>query len=128
MKNYEKYKDSVIKSIKINNICDLAEQVYGDKCSTDRKCSECRKRVGEWLDEECKEPQIDWSKVPVDIPVIIKDTNGLERIRHFCKYEPNFTYPFIYFSDGKTSFTGDATSFWYNCKLARQEDIEKYSI
>ena len=117
----------MIDCIKKNDICDLADKVYGTAKCSNRQCFECTERVADWLNEEY-EPHIDWSKVPVDTPVIIKDTNGLERKRHFCKYEPNFSYPFVYFSDGKTSFTGDATSFWYNCKLARQEDIEKYSI
>lgn len=127
MKNYEKYKDLVIDCIKKDVSCALAEKAYGYHKCANRKCSECGERVAKWLNEEYK-PKIDWSKVPVDTPVIIKGTNGLERTRHFCKYEPNFNYPFVYFSDGKTSFTGDATSFWYNCELARQEDIEKYSI
>ena len=131
MKNYEKYKDLVIDSVKIDSFCDLAKMAYGDGCPADRKCSECMKRVSEWLDEEFKpqcKPRIDWSKVPVDTPVIVKEKSGIERRRHFCKYRPNVAEPFVCFNDGKTSFTGDTTTYWDNCELARKEDIEKYSI
>ena len=129
MKNYEKYKDLIIDSIRRDSICELAEQVYGDDCELYKSCSECRKFVSQWLDEEYTQ-QIDWSKVPVDTPVIVKEKSGEERRRHFCKYKPNVVKPFICFDDGKTSFTGNSslTTNWDNCKLTRPEDIEKYSI
>ena len=127
MKNYEKYKDFVIDSIMEDDVCKLAEKVYGtDKCS-DRSCHKCREFVAEWLYEEYT-PKIDWSKVPVDTPVIVKEKSGGERRRHFCKYKPNVVKAFACFNDGKTSFTGGVTTWWDNCELARPEDIEKYSI
>ena len=127
MTNYEKYKDLVIENIKEYVSCELANKAYGSDDCSDRKCSECGGRVAYWLNEEYKQ-QIDWSKVPVDTPVIVKEKSGIERRRHFCKYRPNVAEPFVCFNNGKTSFTGDTTTYWDNCKLARPEDIEKYSI
>lgn len=127
MKNYEKYKDFVIDNIKNSVPCELAKKVYGtDKCFF-RQCSECAEFVAKWLDEEYK-PNIDWSKVPVDTPVIVKERSGLERKRHFSRYKEGCIEPFVCFNDGKTSFTADFTTDWNNCRLAHQEDIEKYSI
>lgn len=127
MKNYEKYKDFVIDCIKKNDICDLADKLYGTADCSDRRCYKCTERVADWLNEEY-EPHIDWSKVPVDTPVIVKECSGLERKRHFSRYKEGCIEPFVCFKDGKTSFTTDLTTDWDNCKLARQEDIEKYSI
>lgn len=127
MKNYEKYKDFVIDCIKGDDVCKLAEKAYGDDECSDRSCSECREFVAEWLYEEYT-PKIDWSKVPADTPVIVKEKSGIERRRHFCKYRPNVAEPFVCFNDGKTSFTSDTTTYWDNCELARKEDVEKYGI
>lgn len=46
---------------------------------------DCETLAKQWLDEECK---TDWSKVPVDTPILVKD-NQLEKWRHryFAKYE-----------------------------------------
>lgn len=58
----------IIKNILKNSICDFVT------------CSQCADRVKEWLDQPYEEPkiEIDWSKVPVDTPVIVKDSNGEE--------------------------------------------------
>ena len=126
MTNYEKYKDLVIHTLEKNNFCDLANFVYSQDCKL-RMCSECKELIVKWLDEEYK-PRVDWSKVPVDTPVIVREMTGKGIKRHFCKYEPKFVEPFVCFNDGRTSFTGGATTHWDNCELARPEDIEKYSI
>lgn len=131
MKNYEKYKDLVIDSVKIDSFCDLAKMAYGDGCPADRKCSECMKRVSEWLDEEFKpqcKPRIDWSKVPVDTPVICTDRNGKKYNRYFSGYENGSVSTFSF---GTTSWSADGfDSVWelHEVKLAREKDIKKYSI
>ena len=128
MKNYEKYKDLVICCIKGKTVCKLAEKANfsTDKCSN-RECSDCRKRVAEWLNSEYKQ-QIDWSKVPVDTPVICTDRRGKKFNRYFSGYENGSIAVFSY---GTTSWSasGDA-SIWDTelAELAREEDIEKYSI
>ena len=125
MKNYEKYEDLVIESVVNKDRCKLAAKAYGTSDCGDRHCSECRKYVGEWLKEEYK-PQIDWSKVPVDTPVITNVGN-----RHFCKYENDRVFTF---DDGTTSWTYRSEYGWTTprnkttVQLARPEDIEKYSI
>ena len=127
MKNYEKYKDLVIGCIREDDFCKLAEKAYGFNHCNDRTCHECREFVAEWLYKEYKQ-NIDWSKVPVDTPVIVKERSGLERKRHFSRYKEGCIEPFVCFNDGKTSFTADFTTDWNNCRLAHPEDIERYGI
>lgn len=127
MKNYEKYKDFVIDCIKKDDVCNLAEKAYGDDKCSDRSCSECREFVAEWLYEEYT-PKIDWSKVPVDTPVICTDHRGKKFNRYFSGYKNGSIAVFSY---GTTSWSasGDASIFDTELVgLAREEDIEKYSI
>lgn len=126
MKNYEKYKDFVIDCIK-DDVCNLAEKAYGDDECSDRSCSECREFVAEWLYEDYKS-QIDWSKVPVDTPVICTDHRGKKFNRHFSGYENGSIAVFSY---GATSWSSDGfDSVWKidEVELAREEDVEKYII
>lgn len=126
MTNYEKYKDFVIDCIKKNDICDLADKVYGTAKCSDRRCYKCTERVADWLNEEY-EPHIDWSKVPVDTPVIVS-YSGKKYKRHFASYDKGFV---MCFDNGTTHWSCNGTiCTWkeYEVELARKEDIEKYSI
>ena len=127
MKNYEKYKDLVIENIKMNISCELAKKAYGSDNCSGRSCSECREFVTEWLYEEYT-PKIDWSKVPVDTPVICTDHRGKKFNRYFSGYKNGSIAVFSY---GTTSWSasGDASIFDTELvELAREEDSEKYSI
>lgn len=66
------------------------------------------------------EPKVDWSKVPVDTKVLVKDLNEEDwKKRHFSKYEGGkiYTYP-----NGTSSFTNDGeTISWNYCKLYKEE-------
>ena len=100
MKNYEKYKDLVIDCVKKDVSCALEEYT----------------------------PKIDWSKVPVDTPVICTDHRGKKFNRHFSGYENGSIAVFSY---GATSWSSDGfDSVWKidEVELAREEDVEKYSI
>ena len=129
MKNIEKYKKLVL-SIVVNGhgLCELAAKAHGTTNCENRKCVDCRTRVGEWLYREY-EPQIDWSKVPVDTPVVVTGETITKYNRHFAKFENNEVYTF---NAGATSWTAPnsiyATTVWNKTELARPEDIEKYSI
>lgn len=78
MKNYEKYRDEIVKS---NYTSDIGDDSFcnnfvepnilkpmGKRC-LDVSCVHCRMLMSVWLMDEYKEtdePEIDWSKVPVD--------------------------------------------------------------
>ena len=46
---------------------------------------------------------IDWSKVAVDTPIVVKNGIGVELNRHFRKFDNGKIY---YFSNGRTSWSG----------------------
>lgn len=84
--------------------------------------------VEEWTKEH--PIKIDWSKVPADTPVYVRQNKTDEKIcRYFAKYCPDYEkQPFQCYIDGKTSWSSNGlTTYWVHCELAREEDIEKYA-
>lgn len=88
---------------------------------------DCKRVKREWLNQTTFEPEkcIDWSKVPVDTPVIV--WNSKETVnRYFCRIsEDGYFYTFAY---GTTSWSSSHIhqERWSHCKLHRLEDVEKY--
>lgn len=59
---------------------------------------------------------IDWTKVPVDTPILVKDYNDGAWIEgYFCKYENGRIYAW---GDGKTSWTTKSIDGWDQARLA----------
>lgn len=57
--------------------------------SNENCCDNCKK----WCNSEYIEQQIDWSKIPVDAPILVKDIENDEwRHRHFAKFEDGVVY------------------------------------
>ena len=82
------------------------------------------KKVEQWLQSEHVE-QVDWSKVEVDTPILVKDILKSEWIkRYFAKYENGRVYVW---KEGKTSWSAvnelDVNS-WKYAKLAESEEWE----
>ena len=95
--------------------CDFNEESTGD-------CKRGAYRFREWLNSEYVEPPVDWSKVAVDTPILVKD-NEEERWkkRHFAKYEDGKVYAYC---NGATSWSArrsDNISDWDMAKLAESE-------
>lgn len=133
MTNYEKYKDLVISCIARDSICNLANVAYEHNSCDGRTCVECGVFVAQWLNRKYNE--IDWTKVPVDTPVIIKkDEKGIMfrrekgiMFRHFAKYYRG--HVFVY-ANGQTSWTNNGeTQAWEPeyVKFGRDEDSKKYA-
>lgn len=124
MTNYEKYKDLVISCIAQDSICDLAHKAYGtDQCAR-RTCEECWEFTAEWINRESIE--IDWAKVEVDTPVVIKKGNE-EVHRYFARYRNGIIEVYI---AGQTSWSTDgATQDWEPkyVELYNSEDYIKYA-
>lgn len=80
--------------------------------SSDTDCISARK---EWANSEYVEPPVDWSKVAVDTPILVRDNANLEWTkRYFAKYENGIVYAW---SNGATSWTGDRCTPWKLAKL-----------
>lgn len=133
MKNREKFRDEIVKAIKSRETCEFMNdtvipEFIGSK--TDSKCicemGDCRACLilfTLWLDEEY---EVDWSKVPVDTLVRVRnDENGEWLLRYFCEWNEytNTGHKYSTFPEGRTSKT--ATYYvenWRFCDLVEVED------
>lgn len=69
-----------------------------------------------------EEPEIDWYKVAVDTPILVKDSEDEAwHRRHFAKYVNGRVYAW---DDGKTSWTEECVIAWEYAKLAEEGDSE----
>ena len=131
MLNIEKYKDE-LENLGVLNPNALAvidgkpcmcQETKCDMCELYSKESRCVDRTDNLLFSEYKEPEVDWSKVKVDTPILVKDILKFEWIkRYFAKYENGRVYVW---KEGKTSWSAvnehDVNS-WKYAKLAESED------
>ena len=122
MKNYEKYADE-IKEYNGENFCIdfvLPNIMESNDCSGD--CSRCRMLQVMWMLEDYKEPEVDWSKVEVDTPILVRNGEGevWER-RHFAEYKCGVVCAW---NDGLTSWSECKNGFteWKFAKLAESEE------
>lgn len=105
---------------------------FCDNSSALQKCNSTN--LYDWLCEEYKEPEInwdkdiDWERVPVDTPVLVRDEEDKEwKGSFFVVYFPNSRYnKYIMFELGKKQDTASYVVSWKYCKLANPEDVEKY--
>ena len=82
-----------------------------------------KSKIQEWANSEYVEPPVDWSKVAVDTPILVR-ASGEEkwRKRYFAKYENGIVYTW---GDGTTSWSvrrSDYTTGWKTAKLAEGEE------
>lgn len=124
MKNYEKYADE-IKGYKGTRFCkDFTKQyiLKSDDCSN-VGCARCKMLQMLWLLEDYEEPEVDWSKVEVDTPILVRTVEGADWVkRYFAKYEGGMVYVW---NNGKTSWTAldnECVAPWQYAKLAESED------
>lgn len=119
MKNYEKYADK-IKNYGYDSFCDDFIQPYILKqsgCGMD--CEQCNMLQMIWLMKEYEEPETDWSKVEVDTPIFVRDSEDENWYkRHFAKYKDGVIYTW---DNGQTSWTAYDMMVWKFAKLAEGE-------
>ena len=131
--NFEHYKDELMKMAILTSVysCEFKKKnVLKVETCASIGCDNCNIKVRNWLDQPYEEPviEIDWSKVPVDTPVIAMTDGGAKFKRHFAKYFDGLVYVF---DSGATSWSAPALtetymSAWDKAELAREEDVEKY--
>lgn len=80
---------------------------------------DCRDAIKKWANSEYVEPPVDWSKVVVDTPILVRD-NSFSKWgkRYFAKYENGIVYAW---SNGTTSWSGDRCTPWELAKLPDKE-------
>lgn len=135
MKNREKFRDEILKSAVIQgrDLCDFKRKVvfphFGkeDGCSG-ISCAWCRMLTDLWFDEEYVEPQkpaVDWSKVPVDTLVRVRDyEEDVWALRYFREWDGDADMKYRTFPNGTTSktTTSNYSENWVYCELVEDED------
>ena len=124
MKNYEKYED-YISEYKGDYFCNyfVKPNILESDCCDGVNCSRCYMLQMLWLMKEYEEPEVDWSKVEVDTPILVRQgNNGKWLERHFAKYENGDVYAWV---DGQTSWTGADKIKWKYARLPEDEESGK---
>jgi hypothetical protein len=130
MKNREKFAEQIIdialqkNEIAVNLTSGELYACYKIGCSEclfNESGKDCEALLREWAEKEYEEPHVDWSKVPVDTPILVKDyKKDVWRKRHFAKYENGIVYTW---GNGATSWSNDGSRLgWKIAKLA--EEVE----
>lgn len=130
MTNYEHYKEQMERITRLGRRVAMNATTGEIVCCGDTRCNEClfqgsedancSQKAFKWADEEYTEPEVDWSKVPVDTPVLVSDNNRDWYHRHLAKVIEN--RPYIW-GDGRTSWTTDGNDVLYKyIKLAEVEE------
>ena len=124
MKNKEKYAKEILeiacsgsslafdkttnKVVPCNGLC-CSNCLFGHHC--------CDKAVKEWCESEYVEPPVDWSKVSVDTPILVRfsgDNKDWVK-RYFARYDNGHVRAWI---NGTTSWTANGKSdTWTYAKL-----------
>lgn len=129
MTNKEKYADKIIE-IAVRS--KLALKDGKPVPCVSMRCSECgffspdhscRYNVREWLDSEHVEPPVDWSKVAVDTPILVKDVKSGEWNRgYFAMYENGTVFTWYH---GATSWSAEGESDIASWKFAKLAECEE---
>lgn len=130
MLNKEKYANKIIELaanagvfVLKNGKPAICEEIKCEECDfyESDSCKGSEYKFREWLNSEYVEPPVDWSKVAVDTPILVKDYEEGEWVRrYFAKYENNTVYAW---SAGSTSWSVDSGNItaWKMAKLAESE-------
>lgn len=114
MTNYEKYKDKIDAILEENTriavnkntneitYCPLQECADCLFSSRHNNNVQCEITAFKWLVAEYTEPEIDWSDVPVDTPVLVSNDGKKWNRRHFSRVVNGIPYTWMY---GSTSWT-----------------------
>lgn len=128
MTNYEHYKSEIEKIVRMGRCVAVEEntgkvtsckQISCSQCRFDSCVCDCDAAALAWADAEYIEPEVDWSKVAVDTPILVSNDNVHWYRKHFAKYKNGEIYAW---NSGQTSYTTDTAWHWEYAKLAEVDN------
>lgn len=130
MTNREKYAEQILDIATTNSCIAVDEKGKMYKCENlmcrdcifsrnENRESSCAENTKKWSEQEYVEPPVDWSKVPVDTKVYVRDSDSDPwKPRYFAKFEGGKIFTW---TNGATSFSRNSVcdySWWNQGKLA----------
>lgn len=150
MKNREKHRDELrellreplVKGAANTTICGFIrdnvwpsfltnEEIEQSVCGSNLYCDDCTRAFSFWLDEEYEEPpkpEVDWSRIPVDTLVQVRDRDDEEwTLKYFKNIDDELpAHRYVTWEDGATSKTAYGyTEHWTFCELVEDEEDEE---
>lgn len=133
MTNFEKYKDEILEIIANNQRVALKKGEHTLRVCEGFSCvncvfnypqsHNCNTNFANWLYDEYEET-VDWSKVPVDTKVLVRNNvSGQWYKRYFAKYENEKVYVYPW---GCTSWSADNKDDFVAFKNAKLADTEQF--
>lgn len=125
MKNKEKYRDKIFeiavsgdRVAVVNNKPVNCRTVDCRDCDIGNICG-CNKRCAQWMELE----SVDWSKVPVDTKILVRDTDDEMWVpKYFAKYENQTVYAW---GGGATSYSTNGTIMgWRQAMLYEESEVK----
>ena len=131
MTNYEYYRQTIDKITRMGRMVAVEEKTGKVTSCNQIACLQCRfdscsagncdAAALAWADDEYIEPEVDWSKVAVDTPILVRNKVDDEwKRRHFAKYDSQGGRVYVWIN-GKTSYTSSKTGWCVYAKLAEVE-------
>lgn len=136
MKNREKYKNELMDAIKNDgNICEFmikhgVSQMFRKDMESfcrETECQSCTTALQIWLDEEYEEHKVDWSNVPVDTLVRVRDTEDEKWLLRYFKgiNDKHLRRRYEAWESGATSKTANGKYLcWSYCELVEDEQVD----
>ena len=95
------------------------EKTYCSCCSF--YAPECGLKKEKWANSEYVEPSVDWTKVPVDTPILVKNTEDDDWTnRYFAEYKNEIVFAWY---EGATSWISRNNKCpWRYAKLAERKE------
>ena len=100
----------------------ICEEIKCEECDfyESDSCKGSTYNFREWLNSEHIEPPVDWSKVAVDTPILVRDSEKESwRKRYFAKYYNGIVCAW---GGGTTSWSAERSTYWKMAKLAESEE------
>ena len=139
MKNREKFEKEIMDiacsghSIafdkKANKLTACNHMLCGN-CAFHSSISSCRDKCKKCSESEYKEIEVDWSKVPVDTPVLVRRNKCDSWVKRYFAYYRDKDGKVFAYDCGATSWSAGKKpdcSRWEYTRLANEEDIKKYA-
>lgn len=92
-------------------------------CDFGNCCGDCADRTIAWANSEYVEPPVDWSKVPVDTPIFVRDSESDKWCRrYFARYTGGKVYAWECGATSWSAEDSDNACEWKYAKLAESEE------